>query len=165
LNNNDSIHRDLLKKEIPMLISDITEKTQVAFDKGDTIAHCTLTSILQHFQGQGEEVRNYLVVEKVSKTLRKHEEDLASMEEGNPGIGIIAKAVEVLKGLIPSPITEEDTKEILKTLCRKYRGNKELTIEEAKDILGINITLVYSLYGAIWAEVKKEIEDSVNKNS
>lgn len=148
-----------------MLISDIAKKSQVAFDNGDTVAHCTLTSILQHFQEQGGEARNYLVVEKVNKTLQEHEADLASMEEGNPGIGIITKAVEVLKGLIPSTLTEEDTKGILRTLCQKYRGNKELTIEEAKDTLGINITLVHSLYGVIWAEVKKEIEDAVNKNS
>lgn len=148
-----------------MLISDIAKKAQVAFANGDTIAHCTITSLLQHFQKQGERARNYLVVEKLNESIREHESSIASMEEGNPGISILSRALEVLKDLIPVSLSEEETKGVLKSLCQKYRGNKELTLEEAKDILGINATLAYSLYGAVWAEVKKEIEDAVNKNS
>jgi hypothetical protein len=148
-----------------MLISDIAKKAQVAFDNGDTIAHCTITSLLQHFQKQGERARNYLVVEKLNESILEHESSIASMEEGNPGISILSRALEVLKDLIPVSLSEEETKGVLKSLCQKYRGNKELTLEEAKDILGINATLAYSLYEAVWAEVKKEIEDAVNKNS
>jgi hypothetical protein len=148
-----------------MLISDIAKKAQVAFDNGDTIAHCAITSILQNFQEQGERARNYLVVEKLNEIIQEHESSLASMEEGNPGISILTRALEVLKDLIPVSLTEEETRGVLKSLCQKYRGNKELTLEEAKDILGINTNLVYSLYGAVWTEVKKEIEDEVNKNS
>jgi len=148
-----------------MLISDIAKKAQVAFDNGDTVAHCTITSLLQNFQEQGERTRNYLVVEKLNEIIQEHESSLASMEEGNPGISILTRALEVLKDLIPVSLTEEETMGVLKSLCQKYRGNKELTLEEAKDILGINTNLVYSLYGAVWAEVKKEIEDEVNKNS